>query len=56
VLAELGWESETVGRSTKAYTRPVSGFEGVLGADTIGKGEWKHVVDAIGLAVWGAKQ
>lgn len=53
VLGKLGWPSETVGRSTRAYTRPTGGFEGVLGAKDLGKEDWKHVVDAIGLAMWG---
>ena len=56
ILSELGWPYETIGRSTKAYARPASGFEGVFGAETLNKGDWKHVVDAIGLAMWGAKK
>lgn len=56
VLGRLGWPSKKVGANTTGYAYPLSGFEAVINAEKILKGEWKEVVDAIGLAVHAREQ
>jgi len=52
VLRELGWEPEKVGPLKTGYCRPKVIPATVLNADVINPSDWKHVIDAIGLARW----
>ena len=53
LCSALGWTYETVGDNpSDGYARPTEPeqYKNVLGANTLGKTDWKHVLDAIGLA------
>ncbi len=53
ILDRLGCDFERVGKDpSTGYCRPTSGTERWAGAEELNKGDWKHVVDAIGLALW----
>lgn len=52
VYNTLGWEYE----QTKEYTRPTNVGPEVMGADALNKSDWKHVGDALGLALWGIEK
>ena len=57
VLKKRGMEYETrgskgAGRDSR-YTVPTSGFDNIRTGGKLGAGDWKHAVDAIGLADWG---
>jgi len=59
ILSALGWEYGVAGTGANRYAYPkhrVENVFGVKGADALLKSDWKHVVDAIGLAQWGRKQ
>lgn len=51
VLGRMGIDYEKVGTQEDGYCKPITdnGFN-------IKKGQWKHVVDAIGLAQWGREK
>lgn len=51
----LGWETKTMG-GKKPYLCPVSGHEEIRLTGKVNPGDWKHLMDAIGLAIWGLKQ
>lgn len=60
ILSRLGWEYKKSGSVKDGYCYPVGAkFEadkkGIDGAE-VRKTDWKHIVDAIGLAQWGEKQ
>lgn len=55
VLGRIGWKSEIVGDRDIGYARPVS-VPGDMELVNVGKTDWKHVVDAIGLALWCREQ
>lgn len=50
ICSRLGWPFEKMA----GYARPTDGFSGVRGATELKKSDWKHVLDAIGIALWGA--
>lgn len=54
LLKKLCWSYETVGNVKTGYARPIdpTDYDRVCGADSLRKGDWKHVMDAIGLAFW----
>ena len=56
IYDKLYWEFKKTGTSKTSYAYPTKGHEDVHGASTLNKGDWKHVGDAIGLAMWGALQ
>jgi len=52
VLTELGWAFERRGTVKDGYCVPTSA-PNVFGAGALRPSDWKHVTDAIGLALWG---
>lgn len=57
ILGSLGWEYEVIGSSRKtAYARPTVELPDVAGSRDLRRSDWKHVVDAIGLAMYGRKK
>lgn len=54
VCRALGWEFERRGTGRGAYCVPTKGHEAVLGIEALKVSDWKHCLDAIGLARWGA--
>lgn len=51
VLAKLGWQAKRFGDHARPETNPSGNyFTPVKGAD------WKHVMDAVGLALWGVEE
>ena len=50
ICSRLGWPFEKM----SGYSRPTTGFQDVAGAKGLKKSDWKHVMDAIGIALWGA--
>lgn len=55
ILSRLGWPGEKAGSQAKGYARPKKGSEPEVGKH-ISRGQWKHVMDAIGMALWGRDQ
>lgn len=51
ILDRIGWANV---KQTKTHTYPLSLPYKVEGAENLKSEDWKHVVDAIGLALWGA--
>lgn len=51
ILQACGMEYATAG-GANGYCFPTKGHENVVGAADINQGDWKHVVDAIGLAMY----
>lgn len=47
----LGWAYEVHGKDQGRYCQP-SDPPKLLGDDTLNPGDWKHIMDAIGLALW----
>lgn len=43
-------------RSDFAYPLPTSALEGIFGTEHMGLSNWKHLGDAAGMVLWGAKQ
>lgn len=52
VLSSLGWDFEKVGSADRGYARPTQELPTVMGSGEVTKGQWKHLVDAIGLGLW----
>jgi hypothetical protein len=50
ICTRLGWPYEKMA----GYARPTTGFSNVSGTEALKKSDWKHVLDAIGIALWGA--
>jgi hypothetical protein len=55
ICNKLGWAYELVGDKVTGYARP-TGMPAmyVAGAAKLNPGDWKHVMDAIGLGMWAA--
>lgn len=51
---KLGWEMENHGSKDKGYAAPVD-VNIPVGSDII-ESDWKHIMDAIGLALWAGEQ
>lgn len=54
-LGKLGWEHKQVGTDQRGYCYPTIG-NGDVARPPLPKTQWKHVVDAIGLALWGMEK
>lgn len=54
ILKRLGWAYELVGNAKTGYARPCNpdNYRHICGAENLRKGDWKHVMDAIGIALW----
>ena len=61
ILSRLGWEYKKSGTVKAGYCYPVGTVfkeakQNIEGAQGLKRTDWKHLVDAIGLAMWGEKQ
>lgn len=59
ILSKLHINAESVGSQSSGYARPKSPErdldpDKVVNLHSVSKSDWKHVVDGIGLALWGA--
>lgn len=54
VFGELGWKAQKSGKDPKTgYAFPIAPPRSCDGVEDLNKADWKHVADAIGLALWG---
>lgn len=56
ILTSLGLKYETVGAEGDGYCVPLDPESKIPGGSKLPRSSWKHVVDAIGLALWGAAE
>lgn len=52
LLTQLGWDKQVL----SDYARPKTFPADLSALSQVSKGDWKHVMDAIGLAQWGVRQ
>jgi hypothetical protein len=57
ILSDIKWEAKRVGTDNDGYCYPLNTEKlSVIGIEAINKGDWKHVMDAIGLARFAREQ